>query len=103
MASYEATVKKQQAIENNIFVRHVKQYESFDEYKKYNKTRYATYEEERNYIKEKVKYDMTKCTCSDTSDTRVRCIPITLRFRICPMRLDTAKFHFKPIRKNKRF
>ena len=92
MASYESAIKKQQAIENNIFVRHVRQYESFNEYKKYNKTRYATYEEERNYIKEKVKYDMTKCTCSDTSDTRVRCNPITLRFRICPMRLDTAKW-----------
>ena len=55
MASYEYIVKKQQAIENNIFVRRVRLYESYKEYQQYNKSRYDTYEKEKYYINDRIK------------------------------------------------
>ena len=92
MASYEYIVKKQQAIENNIFVRRVRLYESYKEYQQYNKSRYDTYEKEKYYINEKVKRDMTKCNCNDNTDYSNRCKPMELRIKICPMRVETAKW-----------
>jgi hypothetical protein len=88
--NYDNIVKKEVAIANNIFVRKVKQYENYEEYKKFNKTRFDTYEEEKNFIKGKVEYDMSKCACNDCTDIRGRCNPMELRFKICPMRVDTA-------------
>jgi len=59
MCIYEDILKKKQAIANNIFVRRVRLYENYKEYQKYNKSRYDTYEEEKYYINEKVKREMT--------------------------------------------
>ena len=92
MSSEQAIMRKQQAIANNIFVRRVREYENYKEYQKYNKSRYDTYEEERYYINEKVKRDMTKCACNDNTDYSDRCNPMDLRFRICPMRVETANW-----------
>lgn len=90
MSKRENAIKKQQAIANNIFVRRVKQYENFDEYKKYNKSWFETYEEEKMFINGKVRWEMEECSCKDNTDVRIRCSPMGLAFIICPLRCHTA-------------